>query len=126
MMTTVPPRTLAALRRICTALPDVREEQAWVGTRWTIRRKNFAHVLRVDRGWPPAYARAAGTDGPATVLTFRSAGLLFETLRTTGAPFFVPVWGTRWRPRVIGMILPARFDRDEVTLLLTESYRLLA
>ena len=39
-----PPRILARVRKICLALPDVVEEQAWVGVRWTIRKRNFAHV----------------------------------------------------------------------------------
>jgi len=38
---------------VCLALPEVREEDAWVGTRWRVRTKTFAHVLTVDAGWPP-------------------------------------------------------------------------
>ena len=64
--TDVPDEIVAALRAMCLELPEVQEEEAWVGTRWVIRKKNFAHVLTIDSGWPPAYARAAGTDGPAT------------------------------------------------------------
>ena len=41
----VPREVLARVRLVCTELPEVDEEQAWEGTRWTIRGKNFAHVL---------------------------------------------------------------------------------
>jgi hypothetical protein len=117
---------LAKLRSICLALPETYEEAAWVGTRWMIRKRNFAHVVEIAEGWPPAYARAAGTDGPSTVLTFRAAGMLYDTLRTTGAPYFQPAWGTRWGTKVIGMRLGKRVAWEEVRVLLTESYRLLA
>jgi hypothetical protein len=103
-------------------LPEAYEEQAWVGTRWRIRTRTFAHVLQVDAGWPPAYARAAATDGPVTVLTFRSSGPDLDALRRAGKPFFAPVW----RADEVGMALDARVDWDEVAELLTESYCVLA
>jgi hypothetical protein len=117
---------LAKLRAICRRLPDSREEAAWVGRRWKIRARTYAHVLDIEDGWPPAYARAAGTDGPATVLTFRAGGMLYDTLRTTGAPFFHPAWGTLWGTKVIGMIVDDNTDWEEVGVVLAESYRLLA
>ena len=67
----VPHRVLEQLR-ICLALTEVYEEPAWVGTRWRVRSKTFAHVLTITDGTPRAHARAAGIDGPATVLTFRA------------------------------------------------------
>ena len=39
-------------RLTCLDLPEAYEEQAWAGTRWMVRKKNFAHVLMIDRGWP--------------------------------------------------------------------------
>lgn len=121
-----PARVLARLRSICLRLPQAYEEQAWAGTRWMVRKRNFAHVVHIDAGWPPAYARAAGSDGPLTVVTFRASGMLYDTLRTTGPPFFHAAWGTRWGTKVIGMAIEKRIDWDEVAVLLTESYRLLA
>ena len=53
----VPLEIVAELRALHLGLPEVVEEQAWVGTRWRIRNKTFAHVLRIDSGWPPAYFR---------------------------------------------------------------------
>jgi len=69
-----PPREiLARLRLVCMELPEAVEESAWEGIRWCVRGKNFAQVLMIADGRPEAYARAAGTDGPACVLTFRRA-----------------------------------------------------
>jgi predicted DNA-binding protein (MmcQ/YjbR family) len=122
----VPPRLLAKLRAICMRLPEAQEETAWAGTRWTIRKRNFAHAVHVDAGWPPAYARAVDSDGPISLLTFRCAGDLHETLRSAGPPFHHADWGTLWGTKVIAMTLDRRTSWDELTLLVTESYRLLA
>ncbi|MPY93623.1 MAG: MmcQ/YjbR family DNA-binding protein [Acidimicrobiia bacterium] len=118
----VPLETVAELRSVCLGLPEAYEERAWVGTRWRVRTRTFAHVLLVDSGWPPAYARAAGSDGPINVMTFRSSGPELDALRDTGHPFFMPGW---W-PDIVGMVLDAGADWDEVAELLTESYCLLA
>jgi len=107
---------------MCLGLPEAYEEPAWVGLRWRIRTHTFAHVLRVEAGWPPAYARAAGTDGPATLVTFRSPGSERDELRSRGHPFFLPVW---W-PDAAGLLLEGDVDWDEVAELLTESYCALA
>jgi hypothetical protein len=113
---------IARLRTICLDLPEAYEEQAWVGTRWVIRRHTFAHVLAVDDGWPPAYARAAGSAGPLTVLTFVSAGAELEVLRGAGPPFFRPPW----RRNLVGLVIGSAVDWDEVAELMTESYCVLA
>ena len=121
----VPDEHLSRLRAICLELPEVLEEQAWAGIRWVIRKKNFAHVVAIDDGWPPAYARAAETDGPAIVLTFRSEGIELEALREAEAPYFKPVWFEN----IAGLILDddaGSVDWDEVTGLVTDSYCLLA
>jgi hypothetical protein len=44
----VPDDIITRLRPICIGLREVREETAWVGTRWRIRRKTFAHVLMIN------------------------------------------------------------------------------
>ena len=114
----VPEPIITRLRAVCLRLPEAYEEQAWVGTRWRIRAKTFAHVLVVDDGWPEAYARAAGIDGPAPVLMFRSSGPELGALRESRLPFFAPPW----RADEVGMILGDDVDWDEVAELLTESY----
>jgi hypothetical protein len=118
----VPPQIIARLRSVCLGLPEAYEEQAWVGTRWRVRTRTFAHVLTIDSGRPAGYARAAGTDGPATVMTFRSSGPELDALRNAGAPFFAP----RWRGDEVGMVFGDIVDWDEVAELLTESYCALA
>lgn len=118
----VPEQLVARLRAVCLALPDAYEEQAWVGTRWRIRKKTFAHVLAITDEWPPAYAREAPLVGNANVLTFRSSGQELAALTNAGPPFFKP----RWNPQVVGMIVEDDVDWAEIDELLTESYCVLA
>jgi hypothetical protein len=119
----VPPALLAKLRAICLALPEVTEEAAWVGTRYCVRKKNFAHILSIAEGWPPAYAKAADDDGPITVMTFRSpAQEQFDVFRSAGRPFFVPGW---WN-NIVGLVVDERTDWQHVGALVRDSYRALA
>jgi hypothetical protein len=113
---------LARLRAACAHLPEIVEEPAWVGTRWRVRTKTFAHVLMVADGWPPAYAEAVAVDDDVCVLTFRAQGEELEMLRQAPAPFFKPVWFDD----IVGLVLDAGTDWDEVRELLTESYCTLA
>jgi hypothetical protein len=110
------------LRKITMSLPEVAEERAWVGTRWQVRGKNFAHVVPIADGWPPAYVKATGSDGPATVLTFRVGDAEHAALQATGHPYFVPVW---W-PDIAGVFLDANTDWAEIRELVVDSYLLLA
>ncbi|MCO1653653.1 MmcQ/YjbR family DNA-binding protein [Pseudonocardia humida] len=114
----VPPDLLAPVRAACLALPEVREEAAWEGVRWQVRRRTFAHLLTIVGGRPQAFARAAGTDGPVTVLMLRSSGPELEVLRAGGPPFFPAPWG----PDVVGMVLGPSVDWAEVGELVTESF----
>ena len=121
----VPEDVLRRLRAVCLRLPEAVEEQAWTGTRWCVGKKTFAHVVQVADGWPPVYAREAGTDGPASVLTFRSSGDELEALRNVGPPFFKPPWA----PAVAGLVIGGdghQADWDDVAALVTDSFRLLA
>jgi predicted DNA-binding protein (MmcQ/YjbR family) len=119
---TVPPAIVDRLRPICLGLPGTREEAAWAGTRWCVRDKTFAHVLQVEAGWPPAYARALGRNGPCSVLTFRSPLRELDAFAFGWAPFFKPAW---FRD-IVGMTLDARTDWDEVAGLVRASHRHLA
>lgn len=120
--TDVSPEIVAELRSVCLGLPEAYEEPAWVGTRWRVRKRTFAHVLTIDSGWPPVYSRAAGDDGPATVMTFRSSGAELVALASIGRPFFKPLWPED----AVGMFLGSGVDWEEVAELLTESYCVLA
>jgi hypothetical protein len=110
------------LRLTCLDLPEAYEESAWVGTRWMVAKKNFAHVLMIDAGWPPAYAKAAGCDGPACVLTFRAPRPALDALRFARYPFFRPVWFQN----IVGMFIDAKTDWDDVSAMLVASYCVLA
>ena len=114
----VPGEVLSQLRSVCLGLPETHEEPAWVGTRWCIRKRTFAHVFAVDAASPPSLARVADAIGPGTVLVFRSAGPELAALRNAGPPFFYAGWGRD----VIGMTLDEHTDWTEVAELLTESY----
>jgi hypothetical protein len=118
----VPEAIKGRVRLVCMELPEVLEEAAWAGTRWSVRGRNFAHVLAIRGGWPPAYARAAGTAGPACVLTFRLAKEHCAAARFRRAPFFRPLWF----PNIAGVVLDERSDWDELDALLRDSYRVLA
>ena len=113
---------VTGVRELALGLPEAYEERAWVGTRWRVRGRTFAHLLAIEDGRPQGHARAAGTSGPCVVLTFRSSGLELETLRHTGPPFFAPPW----RGDEVGMFLIGDVDWDEIAELLTESYCLQA
>jgi hypothetical protein len=122
MRAQVPAKVLQKVRRICLELPEVQEQSAWVGTRWRIRTKTFAHVLMIDEGWPPHYVKATGSNGPLCVLTFRSSVAEFDPQMFTRRPFFKPVW---W-PDIAGLALDGRTDWKDVGKLLTASYCTLA
>ena len=117
----VPDAIVRRLRKICGALPEVVEEEAWVGTRWCVRKKNFAHVVEIADGWPPAYAAAAHVDD-AVVLTFRTAAQEVGAFAAAGHPFFTPPWF----PNIVGLVLDGDTDWDEVAELVVESYCTLA
>ena len=108
----VPEEVEVRLREMCLRLPDAYEERAWVGTRWMVRKRTFAHVLGVE----------VGETDPVVVLSFRAAGDELEVLRHATHPFFVLGWGRD----AMGMVLDADTDWDEVGELVTESFCVLA
>ena len=108
----VPEEVEVRLRERCLALPDAYEEHAWVGTRWLVRKRTFAHVLGV----------AVGDAEPIVVLSFRAAGDELEMLRHAGHPFFVLGWGRD----AMGMVLGDDTDWDEVDELVKESFCVMA
>ncbi len=124
-------RAIERVAPLCAALPSVLEEDAWIGTRWRVRGRTFAHVLPIVEGAPAAYAQALGDPGPAIVVVFRSEGPERDALEALGPPYFTAHWG---RP-IAGVVLarpeptpsePAGPDDDELRELLVESYCLLA
>jgi len=120
--TEVPPDMLARIAAICLALPAAYEERAWTGMRWMVGKKNFAHAVRIENGWPPAYAEAAKTRGPATVLTFRSPLSRADAPELAQPPFFEPVWFED----IHGVVLDARTDWKRIAALLAASHAAVA
>ena len=107
-------------RGVCLALPEAYEEDAWVGTRWMVRRRTFAHLLEIVDGYPPSFAAAARTDGPATVLTVRAGAELAAVLAGPGS------FGPLWNRDDVGIRLAEYPDRTELAELIEDSYRLRA
>lgn len=105
----MPPDVVDRVRAICAGLPDAYEEAAWVGVRWRVRSRTFAHLLTV--------ADDGGADA-RVVLVFRSEGEELEALRHAGPPFSVLGWGRN----ALGLDLGDRTDWDEVGELVTESF----
>ena len=115
---------IARVGEIALALPETREEDAWVGVRWRIRARTFAHVAPVG-GSSPAIDLAAGTSGhtgESVIMTFRASGDDLDVLARIGHPFFKPAWS----PTVLGVHLSPATDWDEIAELVTDSYCLLA
>lgn len=112
---------LAWARDTCLSLPDAYEEQAWVGTRWMVRKHTFAHLLEIVDGNPRSFALSAGTQGPAAVLTLRAPGDELGALLGR-SEFFGPLWGRD----DLGVRLDQSTDWDELAELVTDSYRLRA
>lgn len=108
----VPDDIEARLRELCLALPDSSEQRAWVGTRWVVRKRTFAHVLGVEDS----------TTGAMVVLGFRSVGEELEVFRNAGHPFLVLGWGRD----ALGMVLDADTDWDEVREVVIESFCVMA
>ncbi len=120
--TEVPDEVVTRLRAICLALPAAYEEAAWTGTRWMIGKRNFAHVVMIDAGWPPAYVRAAKSNGPLVVVTFRVPEQKCDAGRFLSRPFFKPPW---W-PDIAGIEIDHATDWEDVKALLIDSYVALA
>ena len=116
-----PPHSVVArLRETCLPLAGATEHRAWTGTSWRVGRTTFAHVLQIDAGWPPVYARAFATDGSATVVTFQVDDDERRALGQLGPPFHLPPW----RPGIVGVVIADGTDWTELAELLTDSHRL--
>ena len=108
----VPEPVVARVRAICAALPDAYEEKAWVGVRWRVRGKTFAHVLGIE-------LRGCAAE---VVLVFRAEGEELEMLRHAGPPFRLLGWGRD----ALGLTIDDGTDWDEIRELVTESFCVMA
>jgi len=114
----VPPEILDRLRPICRRLPETYEEPAWIGVRWRIRARTFAHVYTPDPERYPIYAQqVVGGEAPI-VMTFRVPIDDLFGLTAGGFPFFRAEWGRN----VAGAFLGDHTDWTEIAELITDSY----
>jgi hypothetical protein len=96
------------LRGIMARFPECEEYAAWTGVMWRVGNTTVAHVF--------------GGEDQLYRITFRAEPeevLAFEHL---GAPYFRSSWGAN----VVGIMLDADTDWDELTELLTDSFCLQA
>ena len=79
------------------ALPDAYEEEAWVGTRWRVRKRTFAHVLTVEGGSRLGAHAARPTHGRARPRSspFRAAGEELSMLAQRRPPVLLRGLGSR-------------------------------
>ncbi|WP_406066054.1 MmcQ/YjbR family DNA-binding protein [Streptomyces sp. NBC_01077] len=118
----VPPEILNKLRSICRQLPESYEEPAWVGVRWRIRTRTFAHVYTPDVDRSPVYASYVTADQEPVVMTFRVPADDLLGLTATGFPFLRAGWGHN----VVAALLGDHTDWTELAELITDSYREMA
>ena len=104
----VPARMLARLDAVLTALPQCRQEDAWVGVRWRVGGATVAHVF----GGEDQRFRIVFRAEPDEVLAFEHLG----------EPYIRGSWGDN----MVGMLLDDDTDWQEVAELLTDSYCLQA
>ncbi len=121
-MRDVEPEILDRVRAICVALPQVHEEPAWIGVRWRIRQRTFAHVVTIEPDSPASFREVFDVNGDATVVTFRAVHEEREALTSLGRPYYDVGWGRD----AMGMLLDGSTDWVEVAELLTDSYCMLA
>ncbi len=88
-----------------TALPECREEEAWVGTQWRVRfGATVAHVF--------------GGEDQLFRVVFRAEPDEVMAMQHLGDPYFRAGWGRN----VVGMLLDEHTDWQELAELLTDSY----
>ncbi|MFF0740404.1 MmcQ/YjbR family DNA-binding protein [Streptomyces sp. NPDC004111] len=118
----VPPEILNRLRPICRQLPESYEEPAWIGLRWRIRSRTFAHVYTPDVDRHPLYAPYEVPGQELVVMTFRVPVDDLLGLTDGGFPFFRAGWGHN----VVAAVLGDHTDWTEIAELITDSYREMA
>ena len=111
----MPPRPLTRLRRLCLALPEAHEVEAWGEPTFRVKNKLFA-----------MYADAADHHGGGRNAVWCKAAPGNQALMVKAAPdrFFVPpyVGPSGW----VGIYLDADTDWDELADLLRDSWRMTA
>ena len=109
------PRGLSRVRRLCLALPDAHEVEAWGEPTFRVRNRLFA-----------MYAAAGNHHGTGSAAVWCKAAPGNQQLMVRAAPdrFFVPpyVGPSGW----VGVWLDVRTDWAELAGLLADGWRLVA
>ena len=111
----MPPRPITRLRKICLALPEAHEVEAWGEPTFRVRNKIFAMYASPGthhtQGRPATWLKAGPANQPFLV-------------RTAPDRFFVPpyVGSSGW----VGVWLDGDVDWQEVGALVRDSWRLTA
>ena len=109
------PNPLIRLRKLCLALPETHEVEAWGAPTFRVRNKLFA-----------MYAAAGNHHGDGRAAVWCKAGPGNQAIMVKAAPtrFFVPpyVGPSGW----VGVWLDGKPDWKELAELLRDSYRLVA
>ena len=111
----MPPRPLTRLRKLCLALPETHEVEAWGEPTFRVRNRMFA-----------TYAAAGNHHGAGRPAVWCKAGPGNQQLMVSAHParFFVPpyVGPSGW----VGVYLDADVNWSELAGLLEDSWRLVA
>lgn len=117
-MAEIDPEVLRRVDAICSALPDAYREPAWIGVRWRVRRRTFAHLYALGPGDESSLMPSGHTGTGLTALTFRAPAEELEALRQAGPPFHHVGWGRD----VMAVVVDDSTDWVEVAELLTDSF----
>jgi predicted DNA-binding protein (MmcQ/YjbR family) len=111
----MPPGSLPRLRKLCLALAEAHEVEAWGEPTFRVRNKMFA-----------TYAAAGNHHGDGRPAAWIKAAPGNQDLMVRSAPkrFFVPPYlgPSGW----VGVWLDGRVDWKELNMLLRDAYRLVA
>ena len=100
----VPLPWIERISAILADVPEVREDDAWVGLAWRVRSATVAHVF--------------GGEDQLFRITFRAEPDEVVAFEHMGDPYFRASWGGN----VVGLLLDDDTDWDELAELLTDSY----
>jgi hypothetical protein len=104
----VPRAFVRRIREVLTALPECREEEAWVGTHWRVGHGSSGATV----------AHVFGGEDQLFRVVFRAEPDEVAAFEHMGDPYFRSGWGGN----SIGMLLDDDTDWDELAELLTDSY----
>lgn len=111
----MPPSPVARLRKLCLALPEAHEVEAWGEPTFRVRNKMFA-----------MFAAPNNHHGGGRPAVWCKASPVNQRLMVEAAPdrFFVPpyVGPSGW----IGVWLDGKIDWNDLAELVTDSYRMIA